>query len=390
MNNFAFSSPGTAVKNIFAKPMITTLGCSFGVLGVCVLARAICSAADQKQLDLYASLYYMFGSSSVFIVNIVMGTILAAALFFLAAGIFSARASILNNENAGNPTGVLKLSSVIALVITAIYIVIAFASVGVLNYTQISPTEVTSASANSLFTAAFFLGTVTIIAEAALIRFSRSINSNIKLSDTSKKGSALLSVSSIAGASVAFGIFCAALYTLVIPSNSYRESIIKDLPVKNLETSKLILDSINIVLYASLLVMFVSLIMTAFSYAFAMDTIKRNARAYMYNNMHTANDPNNIPDYASQGNYNYNQQKTYTPYLQMNSQYKDVYKNIYSGEIPPIPKQYPKYYPSNNIPRTKYPTQQTVQPVQSEQQAAEKAEAQNTQTKENEISSDET
>ena len=136
--------------------------------------------------------------------------------------------------------------------------------------------------------------------------------------------------------------------------------------------------------------MFVSLIMTAFSYAFAMDTIKRNARAYMYNNMHTANDPNNIPDYASQGNYNYNQQKTYTPYLQMNSQYKDVYKNIYSGEIPPIPKQYPKYYPSNNIPRTKYPTQQTVQPVQSEQQAAEKAEAQNTQTKENEISSDET
>ena len=164
MNNFAFSSPGTAVKNIFAKPMITTLGCSFGVLGVCVLARAICSAADQKQLDLYASLYYMFGSSSVFIVNIVMGAILAAALFFLAAGIFSARASILNNENAGNPTGVLKLSSVIALVITAIYIVIAFASVGVLNYTQISPTEVTSASANSLFTAAFFLGTVTIIA----------------------------------------------------------------------------------------------------------------------------------------------------------------------------------------------------------------------------------
>lgn len=384
MNNFVFSSPGAAVKNIFSKPMITTLGCSLGVLGVSVLARAICSAADQKQLDLYASLYYMFGSSSVFIVNIVMGSIIAAALFFLAAGIFSARSAILRNETIENATGMMKISSVTALVITAIYIVIAFASVGVLNHTQISEASLVSASANSLFTAAFFLGAVTIAAEISLIRLSGSINKNIGSSDTVKKGSALLSVSSIAGASVAFGIFCAALYTLVIPSESYRQSIIKDLPVKALEPSKIIMDSINIVLYISLLVMFISLVMIAFSYAAAMDSIKRAARAFAYNQMHMANDPNNIPDYAAQGNYNYNQQKTYTPYFDMNRQYQDVYRNIYNGEVTPTPE--PPVNPFKpapaSMPRTQYPTQQHVQPVQPETQNTEKAEAPNTPSEE--------
>lgn len=388
MNNFAFSSPGAAVKNIFAKPAVTALGCSLGVLGVTVLARAICSAADQKQLDLYASLYYMFGSSSVFIVNIVMGSIIAAALFFLAAGIFSARSAILRSDTAENPTGMLKMSSVTAVIITAVYIVIAFASVGVLNYTQISTSSPVSASGNSLFTAAFFLGTVTLSAEISLIRLAGSINKNIRSSDTVKKGSALLSVSSIAGAAVAFGIFCAALYTLVIPSDSYRQAMIKDLPVKALEPSKIILDSVNIILYASLLVMFVSLTTIAFSYASAMDMIKRNARAFAYNQMHIANNPNNIPDYASQGNYNYNQQKTYTPYFDMNRQYQDVYRNIYNGEVQPAPE--PPVNPFRpapvSIPRTQYPTQQSVQPAP---QDTERTAAQDTSSEEQEKPSSE-
>ncbi|MBQ1659728.1 MAG: hypothetical protein II059_07760, partial [Clostridia bacterium] len=131
----------------------------------------------------------------------------------------------------------------------------------------------------------------------------------------------------------------------------------------------------------SLLVMFISLVMIAFSYAAAMDSIKRAARAFAYNQMHMANDPNNIPDYAAQGNYNYNQQKTYTPYFDMNRQYQDVYRNIYNGEVTPSPE--PPVNPFKpapaSMPRTQYPTQQPVQPVP---QNTEKAEAQNTPSEE--------
>ena len=367
-----FKTPlDSQVKKLISKPAVTVLGCSLSAISLVLLTRAIISAVSSQRLDIYASLYYLFGSSSIFIVNIIMGIILAAAALFMAVGIFTARSGVTNFSPMSSSTfTVMKASAIFAVIITAVTIIISFASVSVLNYNYVSntanlkPTDSMyfyyNSNADSLFWATILLGAAAVMSECALIRLSSSLQRNIKKAEPVKNGAVLLSISSIIGTVISSVIFCITLYSLVVPSRSYRERIYNDLPAAGLEPSTLALNTLNIVIYAAAAVVFISAVISAFSYAVSIDLINKRIRQSAYNNIHTAVNPQNYPDYTVPGNYNYNQPPEFVPYYDLNRSHQSTYKNIYTGEVPPAPETpvNPFLPQQPTIPRTQYPDQQ--------------------------------
>lgn len=370
MSDHAVNIPVTPAKKLLSKPVVTTLGCSLGTLSLIILGRAICAAIGNQKLDELSSLYFMFGGSSVFIVNLIFGIIAAAVVFFLAVGVFASR--------SGSSASLLKTASLTATVVTAVYIVISFASVSVLNYAQVSAfsslhsDKVTylmyNNNATNLFWCTILLGASLLMTEISLIRLSNSLNRNINSGENVKYGTVLLSVSALIATGICTIIFCVSLYNLVTPSELYRYSIANDLSAAEpLGPATLILNCLNVAMYACAVVVFVAAAIIAFSYAAAIDTINRAARGYAYNNMYTATNPQQFPDYTVPGNYNYNQSQTFTPLYDNNRYYSTVNRNIYAGEVPPVPE--PPVNPfKQNAPMTQYPTQQTPK---TEQKPAE-------------------
>ena len=165
----------------------------------------------------------------------------------------------------------------------------------------------------------------------------------------------MLGVASIAGAVTSVSMFFAALYKLVTPSNALRQSVMHDLMFQKPDVGDLLLSTLAVMLFTSLSVVFISASIAALSYAAAVDALNRAGRSTLYGNMYGAFGSENIPDYTVPGNYNYYQPKTFTPYADVNNQYKDIYKNIYNGEIPPVPAA-PKNPFKPDSPKTQYPS----------------------------------
>ena len=72
-----------------------------------------------------------------------------------------------------------------------------------------------------------------------------------------------------------------------------------------------------------------------------------------YSNGHEAANPENIPDYTGPENYNYNQSPNFVPYYNAKKSFDAVNRNIYTGEVPPIP-------PTPEMPfkpKTQYPAE---------------------------------
>ncbi len=369
MNDYAVNTSVAPAKKLLSKPVFLTLGCSLSAIAVIVLARAVCAAVTSQKLDVYDSLYFMFGSSSVFFVNLIMGILLAAAIGFLAVGVFAARGAAKDNASAGS-VKMLKTASVVGVVMTGIMMLLAFSSVGVLNYARVgSMTSQTPdgsatiqlASANNadmLFWAAILLGTVALLTEISLIRFSNGLYRNLKNAETVKPGTAIMSIASLIGGIVSAVIFCTVLYQLVTPSQAFRYSIANDLATTDaLAPGTLVLNSLNVLLYACIVVFFVAATITAFSYAANIDTINRAARGYAYNNMYSASNPMNLPDYSGPANYNYHQTPSFTPVYDANRYYQSANKSIYDGVNPPVPKAPVNPFKPQQQPLTQYPSQ---------------------------------
>lgn len=351
-------------KRMLSKPVVSTLGCSLGTLSLLILARAICAAIGNQKLSELSSLYFMFGSSSVFIVNLIFGIIVAACVFFLAVGVFSAR--------SGGSASLLKTSALTATVVTSVFMVISFASVSVLNYAQISAMAsahsdaqtffIYNNNATNLFWVTILLGAALIMSEIGLIRLANSFNRNLTSGENVKYGTVILSIAALVGTGICAIVFCVSLYNLVTPSDLYRYSVANDLAnAETFDTATLVLNCLNVAMYACAVVVLVAAAVIAFAYAASIDTINRSARGFAYNTMYTATDPQQYQDYTVPNNYNYNQTPTFTPVYDANRYYNTVNKNVYGGEVPPVPE--PPVNPFKmNAPMTQYPAKQQVQP----------------------------
>ena len=349
-------------KTLLSKSIFTPLGCSLTALSVTVLAQALCATGYGKKLPVFASFGYTFGEDAGAVVSVITGIVISFAILMLAVSFFVAHAAAKADNIKASSLSLLKFASVVSVMLTSVIIVIAFASVGVLNYQQLLSAnnagrlvQPVDSGANSLFDATVFLGASAILSEIGLIRFAGSLESGISENINKKSGSIMLGVASIVGAVTSVTMFFAALYKLVTPSAALRQSVMNDLMFQKPDVSDLLLSTLGVILFTSLSVVFITASIASFSFAAAVDTVNRAGRSTFYGNMYGAAGAQNNPDYTVPGNYNYYQPKAFTPYADMNNQYRDIYKNIYTGEIPPVPKA-PKNPFKPDGPKTQYPS----------------------------------
>lgn len=356
MNNAEFSTP---VKRLFSKNSSMTLGISLAVLSVLVLLKSICAAVYAQRDNLYASLYYIFGPGSVSVVNIIMGVITSVTIFAIAMGILTARFTA---SRSSGSFGILKGSLIASIVVTILLVVCSFASVTVMNYSSVEADSsvyylgrYVNSDAEVLFWMTIVLGALLIFSEISLVRFTGSLSANAEGNTFNKNGiiiSAFSSVSSAVFSVIAFGV---CLYNLVTPSSEYVDSVYRDSAAAGLQTSKLLLDTSNVVIFAALVVVFIAIAVMVSSYSADIDRILRMERANAYNEAHSVLDPVAYPDYTTPNNYNYYQSQNFAPYYDASRAYYDVNKNIYTGEVPPVP-QAPVNPFTPAASKTQYPT----------------------------------
>lgn len=360
-----------AVKDLFSSRIsILTTAISLAALSIFVLLRAISGAVYRKEIDLYASLYYMFGSGSVIAVNIVMGILTAVVIFAIVVGLFSARFSI---SRAGTPSaqslGFLKIATLSAIILTILTVIISFASVTVLNYASIQENggsssyylmnRYSSQTAATLFWLTILIGGILILAEVSFLRFLFALSKTINGQGFKRNGMVVSIVADIASAVTTVIAFAIALYNLVTPSKEYAYNLSRDLPAAGLQPSTLISNTLDVIVFAAATVAFIALSVFIISYSVDMDRIQRYERTMAYNQNHSVTNAIEVPDYTAPQNYAYNQTTSFAPYYQANVQYQDVYRNIYTGETQPAPEPVQNPFMAQKTPAAQTPAAQT-------------------------------
>ncbi len=339
-------------KHVFSKGSVMTLAVSLIVLAVGILGRGICAMIYYQKISVLHSLYQIFGTGSVAIVNIIISVLTSLVLIAVAVGLFYAKSSISNEPASAAGLSFLKTVLIIAAVYSALGIVVSFASVSVINYTDIDGyTGFINFSATGMFWLTFFLGIALLCVEISFIRMCSAMTENLRDGSIVKKGAGLSFFAGTIGILTCAVAFCVKLFHLVNPPADYIKNITADRAARTLSGAQLILNCFNVIIFAAAVVIFVSLVIIAASYATANDNILRSARSSYYNAGHTVINPENLQDFSSAQNYNYHQSPDFTPYYQANQTYQTVNKNIFNGEVPPVPQA-----PQNPfIPKTQYP-----------------------------------
>lgn len=357
MNNSVKTS--APAKKLLSKTTIMTLGVSLIALALLIFGRGIGAMINKQKLSVCYSLYQMFGSDSIGIVNILTSTATAAILVALAFALIISRTGAKAEPVSAGGLSFLKISLAAAIVYTAVAVIVSFASVGVINYTDIEGYNGNiNYTATGLFWLTLILGTAIICCEIAFVRFANSLSTNLTTGNIAKKGTFLIFAAAVLGFIASIVNFCIKLYKLVSPPENYIEDINADKKTAELTNPELLLNSFNVLIFAALLVIFVCLVILAGSYAMHADDIIRGARMRAYSNGHEFANPENIPDYTGPENYNYNQSPNFVPYYNAKKSFDAVNRNIYTGEVPPIPPTpempfKPKtQYPSGNAPFT--------------------------------------
>ena len=110
-------------KHVFSKTSVMTLGISLIVLAGGILGRAICAMIFSQRLSVLNSLYQIFGTGSVPIVNIIIGVLTAFMLVFLAIGLFSARSGALSEPPVTAGLSFLKTGLIAAVIYSSLAVV---------------------------------------------------------------------------------------------------------------------------------------------------------------------------------------------------------------------------------------------------------------------------
>ena len=352
-------------KRLLSKNMIVTLGVTLFVIAALILARGIFAMIYSQKLQHCSSLYQIFGVGSVPVVNLVTAIVTAVIIALLAAALFMSRIGAKGEPASVGGLVFLKAMLIVSIIYTALAVVVSFASVSVINYTDVEGyTGFINLSATGLFLFTFFLGISFLCCEIAFIRFCNSLIVNLQSGVIAKKGPGLIFVASAVGVLTALVDFCIKLFHLVAPPKDYIANINADKATSQLNNAELIINSFNVVIFAAVVLLFITMAMIAGSYAISADTILRNSRMSSYNMGHTMANPENMENYVNGQNYNYNQSPDFTPFYNQRASFNSVNQNVYSGDVPPIP-------PAPEMPfrpKTTYPQQSPSQNNSNSQQ----------------------
>ena len=336
MNNTVRTNSPARV--LLSKTMVVALGVTLFVLAGTILGRGIYAMINNQRLTVCNSLYQIFGVGSVPVVNLIISIITSAIIVMLALGLFFARIGAKSDPPSVAGLAFLKLSLVIAAIYTALAVVVSFASVSVINYNDIEGyTGPINFSATALFIFTFLIGLSLLCCEIGFIRFCGSLMTNLTQGQIAKKGPGLVFVFGGIGILTSIVAFCIKLFHLVAPPKDYIANINADKGAAGLNNAELLINCFNVILFGGLIFVFICMAMMAGSYAISADTVLRSARMSSYNMGHTVSDPQNIPDFANNQNYNYNQSADFTPYYNQKAAFHSVNENVYNGEVPPIP-----------------------------------------------------
>ena len=307
-----------------------------------------------QRLTVCNSLYQIFGVGSVPVVNLVTAIMTAAILVMLALGLFMSRMGAKTDPPSVAGLAFLKVSLIIAIIYTAFAIIASFASVSVINYTDVEGyTGFINFSATGLFIFTFLIGLSVLCCEIAFVRFCNSLIINLQQGQIAKKGPGLIFTAGAIGIITSVVAFCIKLFKLIAPPKDYIANINADKGASGLNNAELLINCFNVIIFAGIILMFICMAMMAGSYAIGADTILRASRMSSYSTGHIMNNPEDIPDFSNAQNYNYNQSPNFTPFYNQKSTYHRVNNNVYNGDVPPIPPA-----PEMPIkPKTTYPQQ---------------------------------
>ena len=359
MNNAVRTN--SPAKVLLSKTMVVTLGVTLLILAGAFLTRGIYAMIANQPLTVCSSLYQIFGAGSVPIVNLITSIMTAAVFIMLSLGLFMSRMGAKTDPPSVAGLAFLKISLIIAIIYTAFAVIASLASVSVINYTDIEGyTGFINFSATGLFIFTFLFGLTAICCEIAFVRFCNSLMINLQHGQIAKKGPGLIFFASAIAIFTSLIAFCIKLFKLIAPPKDYIANINADKGAPGLNNAELIINCFNVIIFAGVFLMFICMAMMAGSYAIGADTILRASRMSSYSMGHTVTDPQNIPDFSNSANYNYNQSSDFAPFYNQKATYHSVNKNLYNGDVPPIP-------PAPEMPfkpRTTYPQQ--TQPTQQD------------------------
>lgn len=379
MNNTSVNVQSSyPTKHVFSKGTAVAMSVTLFILAAVLLGRSICAMIYSQRLSVCQSLYQIFGTGSVPIVNIVVGVVTACLLVFLAIGLFSARSGANSNPPMTAGLSFLKIGLIISIVYTSLAVITSFASVSIVNMNPEGYIGFINVSATGQFILTLFFGIAMICGEAAMLRLCSAMTTNLQIGAIVKKGAGMAFLAGVVGVVTGAVAFFIKLFRLVAPPKDYLQNIAADKSVDGITSADMLLNAFNVLIFAAVAVIFVLLIVMAGSYAIRCDDVIRAARNGGYNMAHSVINPEAVPDFTTPQTYNYNQSPNFTPYYSANKTYQNVNSNIYNGTVPPVPQapenpfmpktQYPNGAPVQQNPAVNpavnpaYPTEPSVQP----------------------------
>ena len=248
----------------FQDTSVFVLEFSMAAFTVLVLIKTLVAVFETSVIDQFRSIYYLtdYSSSTVSLVSGIFGAIvtllLGTATFGLFFVIFSASRENLSKVIAG--MNLIKFSAVFGLIVSIITVVCSVASVSVVNYYAVRAAAFQQTVRNDswrMLVSALVFGAVSIIFEIAVIRFLMAIENYLSSKELRRKGAGLIGFVSGIGAVTAAIAFISLLYDIV--TVNYKS--------ENFSPSSLASDILNLLISVSLIVFFISLMMSVYNYS---------------------------------------------------------------------------------------------------------------------------
>ena len=284
MNNTSVNVQSSyPTKHVFSKGTAVAMSVTLFILAAVLLGRSICAMIYSQRLSVCQSLYQIFGTGSVPIVNIVVGVVTACLLVFLAIGLFSARSGANSNPPMTAGLSFLKIGLIISIVYTSLAVITSFASVSIVNMNPEGYIGFINVSATGQFILTLFFGIAMICGEAAMLRLCSAMTTNLQSGAIVKKGAGMAFLAGVVGVVTGAVAFFIKLFRLVAPPKDYLQNIAADKSVDGITSADMLLNAFNVLIFAAVAVIFVLLIVMAGSYAIRCDDVIRAARNGGYN-----------------------------------------------------------------------------------------------------------
>ncbi len=360
MNSSYRSNADSAVsitRNTLGKMSCLTLFLSMLAVTILQLVRTLFISLSGKQLDIFESMYYIFGLGSINVVNFVFELILCVICVILTLGIFITYKNALKDDVSLSVTGLnmILYSLMVSVFVEIIYVVISLCSASVIynggyaiNYglTNTKSYEY-ELSAFGLFSRTLWIGSIAITLTIALIRLVLAFKRNLFGTDFSKKGSILTMVSGITAAFASCCTFCWSLFALVFFNDSSERDYLSNdrySQPKIPDPAVLCINMLNILITAA---MSIALITLAVIVGYFIVNMNKSRNKYAYANKMVPYQ--NLP-------YGYGRQ--YPQNMAANTSYYPPVQNTSPGNTVELSSNPVVYH---NNPKTQYP--QNTEPV---------------------------